>query len=135
MYKSGQSAALPEQQLLLGQKAYDTEYSQTVSHSSTNSAQCCLTSVIGRELVFSTWCGRRHSERGKLTYDTSFSEQTLIFTMNDIYRLWTSQELANNESKKITLNYIQYPHLRLAYFGFTDGYFIDFSDFITHFPH
>ena len=40
--------------------AYSTEYSQAVTHPSTNSAQCCLTSVIGRELVFSTWYGRRH---------------------------------------------------------------------------
>ena len=42
------------------QKAYNTEYSQAVTHPSTNSAQCCLTSVIGRELVYSTWYGRRH---------------------------------------------------------------------------
>ena len=42
------------------QKAYSTEYSQAVTHPSTNSAQCCLTSVIGRELVYSTWYGRRH---------------------------------------------------------------------------
>ena len=32
-------------------------YSQAVTHPSTNMAQCCLTSVIGRELVFSTWYG------------------------------------------------------------------------------
>ena len=32
--------------------------SQAVSHPSTNQAQRCLTSVIGRELVFSTWYGR-----------------------------------------------------------------------------
>ena len=36
----------------------DTLRSQAVTHLSTNSARCCLTSVIGRELVFSTWCGR-----------------------------------------------------------------------------
>ena len=39
---------------------YSTEYSQAVTHPSTNSAQCCLTAVIRRELVFSTWYGRRH---------------------------------------------------------------------------
>ena len=33
---------------------YNTMYSQAVTHPSTNMAQCCLTSVIGRELVFST---------------------------------------------------------------------------------
>ena len=40
-------------------KAYSTEYSQAVTRPSTNSARCCLASVIRRELVFSTWCGRR----------------------------------------------------------------------------
>ena len=34
--------------------AYSTEYSQAVTHPSTNSAQRCLTAVIRRELVFST---------------------------------------------------------------------------------
>ena len=33
---------------------YSTMYSQAVTHPSTNMAQCCLTSVIRRELVFST---------------------------------------------------------------------------------
>ena len=37
---------------------YSTAYSQAVTHPSTNAAQCCLTAVIGRELVFSTWYGR-----------------------------------------------------------------------------
>jgi hypothetical protein len=43
-------------------EAYDTAYSQAVTHPSTNAAQSCLTSVIGRELVFSTWYGRRHEQ-------------------------------------------------------------------------
>ena len=47
------------------QKAYSTEYSQAVTHPSTNSAQCCLTSVIRRELVFSTWYGRRQDKKEK----------------------------------------------------------------------
>ena len=68
------------------EKAYDTKYSQTVSHSSTNLAQCCLTSVIGRELVFSTWCGRRHEMWVKMTCWTSLSVQTQpttgAFSMN-----------------------------------------------------
>ena len=41
------------------QKTYSTEYSQAVTHPSTNSALCCLTAVIRRELVLPTWYGRR----------------------------------------------------------------------------
>ena len=43
----------------MSKNVYNTMYSQAVTHPSTNMAQCCLTSVIGRELVFSTWYGRR----------------------------------------------------------------------------
>ena len=43
--------------------SYGTAYSQAVTHPSTNAAQCCLTSVIRRELVFSTWYGRRQDRR------------------------------------------------------------------------
>jgi hypothetical protein len=37
--------------------AKGTRDSQAVTHPSTNRAQCCLTSVIGREPVRSTWYG------------------------------------------------------------------------------
>ena len=40
-------------------KACNTRYSQPVTHASTDRAQRCLTSVIGREPVFPTWYGRR----------------------------------------------------------------------------
>ena len=43
-------------------KTYSTGYSQAVTHSSTNPAQCCLTSVIRREPVLSAWYGRRTLE-------------------------------------------------------------------------
>ena len=35
-------------------KVYSTQYSQAVTHPSTNWARRCLASVIGRELAFST---------------------------------------------------------------------------------
>ena len=42
------------------QNVYSNLYSQAVTHPSTNRSQPCLTSVIGRELVYSRWYGRRH---------------------------------------------------------------------------
>ena len=44
-------------------KAYGTRYSQAVTHPSTNRARRCLTSVIRREPVFSTWYGRKQYYR------------------------------------------------------------------------
>ena len=41
-------------------KSYDTRCSQAVPHPSTILARRCLTSMIRREWVYSTWCGRRH---------------------------------------------------------------------------
>ncbi len=48
--------------------ANGTGGSQAATHPSTNPAQRCLTSVIGRELVCSTWYGRWHSVGANLTY-------------------------------------------------------------------
>ena len=47
---------------------YGTWYSQAVTHPNTNQARRCLTSVIGREPVLSTWYGRRHLVRERQTY-------------------------------------------------------------------
>ena len=44
----------------LRQNVYNIVYSQAVTHPSTNTTRCCLTSVIKRELVLSIWYGRRH---------------------------------------------------------------------------
>ena len=41
-----------------GGKAHATRCSQVITHPSTIRAQRCLTTVIGREPVFSTWCVR-----------------------------------------------------------------------------
>ena len=48
------------------ENAISTQCSQAVTHPSTITAQCCLTSVIRRELVFSTWYG--HRQRTVLQY-------------------------------------------------------------------
>ena len=44
-------------------KANSTWCSQAVTHPSTNQAQRCLTSLIGREAVHSTWYGRWQWDR------------------------------------------------------------------------
>ena len=45
---------LNRKQTHVWQNVYNIAYSQAVTHPSTNATQCCLTSVIGRELVLST---------------------------------------------------------------------------------
>ena len=63
---------------------YSTWCSQAVTHLSTNHARRCLTSVIGREPVPSTWYGRRQ-EMGtiKLLYSkTDGFHQTCIKNLN-----------------------------------------------------
>ena len=55
---------------------YSTWCSQAVTHLSTDHARRCLTSVIGREPVFSTWYGRRHSNAEVKRYIAN----TLLFS-------------------------------------------------------
>ena len=47
-------------------EAYNTCCSQAVTHPSTGQARRCLTSVIGRELVYSAWYGRRRQNAYKI---------------------------------------------------------------------
>ena len=56
------------QKIIKKSKVYSTRYSQAVTHPSTNRARRCLTSVIGREPLFSTWYGRRHYVTTHLWY-------------------------------------------------------------------
>ena len=49
-------------------KAYNTGYSQAVSHPGTNLALQGLTAVIGREQVLFLWCGRRQKANAKSSY-------------------------------------------------------------------
>ena len=56
-------------------EAYDTGYSQAVTHPSTNLAQQSLTSVIGREPVFSLWYGRRQGNQSSNTGSSDHCRQ------------------------------------------------------------
>ena len=56
------------QGVFVEEKDNSTQCSQAVTHPSTNRAQCCLTSVIGRELVFSTWYGRCRRRVSTVSY-------------------------------------------------------------------
>ena len=56
----------PIQHMEYMQNAYNTRDSQAVTHPSTNRARRCLTSVIRREPVYSTWYGRRQREKCKM---------------------------------------------------------------------
>ena len=57
--RAGQCASSSWRKRARKGKVYTTRYSQAVTHPSTNLAQPGLTSVIGREPVFSRWYGRR----------------------------------------------------------------------------
>ena len=61
---------MENEKLLAMAKVYGTRYSQAVTHPSTNRARRCLTSVIGREPVLSTWYGRRRQRTAKLAIYT-----------------------------------------------------------------
>ena len=58
-------------------KAYDTQYSQPVTHVSTNWARRSLTSEIGRDRVFSTWYGRKREKTDLLM--SNVGERKSIF--------------------------------------------------------
>ena len=54
-------------------KAYNTGYSQAVSHPGTNLALQVLPAVIGREPVLFLWCGRRREANPKSSYMSHLS--------------------------------------------------------------
>ena len=54
-------------------KAYNTGYSQSVSHPGTNLALQGLTAVIGREPVLYLRCGRRREGNPKSSYMSRLS--------------------------------------------------------------
>ena len=54
-------------------QAYNTGYSQAVSHPGTNLVLQGLTAVIGREQVLFLWCGRRRKGNPKCSYKSRLS--------------------------------------------------------------
>ena len=59
-------------------KVYDTRCSQAVPHPSTILARRCLTSVIGRERVYSSWYGRRQSVQLKSSSWSDFAYLSVL---------------------------------------------------------
>ena len=69
--------------ITIEKEAYGTRSSQAVPHPSTILARQCLTSVIGRERVYSSWYGR---ERTLTVHRASY-----IYICN-VYVMMTSQQ-------------------------------------------
>ena len=82
----------------LAKKVYDTGYSQAVTHPSTNPAQCCLTSVIGQELVLSAWYGHRHSLSNSTAYLYGPLQEQFNFLFYKIFVLYRGSLVKCGES-------------------------------------
>lgn len=77
-----------QQRAMQKEYAKDTRGSQAVTHPSTNRAQRCLTSVIGRELVLSTWYGPCRSTNKKtqlLSFPQTQNDATLFYRPNFLF--------------------------------------------------
>ena len=74
------------------QNVYSNLYSQAVTHPSTNRSQPCLTSVIGRELVYSRWYGRRQPSQGNILMQI-FKNAKHIRTHVDHFYTWPCNRL------------------------------------------
>ncbi|KAF0749237.1 Uncharacterized protein FWK35_00025939, partial [Aphis craccivora] len=62
-------------------KANGTQCSQAVTHPSTNYDRRCLTSVIGRELVYSTWYGRWRPAKCTSFYLNSYLLHNTVYLL------------------------------------------------------
>ena len=70
------------------ENVYNIVYSQAVTHPSTNTTRCCLTSVIGRELVLSTWYGRRQIQLVKFACHTKLVRSMLKAGISCLVATW-----------------------------------------------
>ena len=66
-----------------GKNAYSTLDSQAVSDPSTKRARRCLTWLIGREAVFSTWYGRKRN----LCHRTFLISREVTATLFKVFEL------------------------------------------------
>ncbi len=92
--------------------ANDTRCSQAVTHLSTNRAQWCLTSVIGRELVYSSWYGRcrknmlkkvtKWINKKKLQYDAyRWRYKLSTWKSNTTDENWTQHKFLSKDTNSI----------------------------------
>ena len=88
--------------LLVCKKTYSTGYSQAVTHPSTNSAQCCLTSVIRREPVHSAWYGRRTMQH---------LHRRLLYRQSD-HSIWA---FGGKQLKNVTLHLASYAQIKIGW--------------------
>ena len=100
LWLSARSRFLLENTWRVNIKAYDTGSSQAVPHPSTIPARRCLTSVIGRERVFSSWYGRRHLNA---SFECSLCWLHFPFTVWLVFTLIKGGSLLS-ESKPQVLN-------------------------------
>ncbi len=69
--------------------------SQAVTHPSTNQTQRCLTSVIGRELVLSTWYGRCREKGPHRSLQNTLATSEKENSKRDANSIWCSQAVTH----------------------------------------
>ena len=97
-----QHEAAPKRKDRRSKRAYGTWYSQAVTHPSTNQARRCLTSVIGRELVLSTWYGRKRKFSSVTEYDSGNDCGGLDLAETIVELIWNFYDSSVNHGSGIS---------------------------------